>query len=842
MHCASAVESETTTGEPEPGRPHDKEPKTRIHERLWYLWQDEPGIRGFFGTVDHKKLGKRYIATAFFFLIAGGLLALLMRLQLAAPQSRVLGPEAYNQVFTMHGTVMIFWYAQPILSGIMVFVLPMLIGARDLAFPRLNAFTYWTFLASGLFLFASFFWGQAPDAGWFAYTPFSDRMYSPGMGLDFYALALIFFTISSTGGAINFICTIFRHRAPGMHIKKMPVALYSTLTSSIVSIFGMPPLTVALIFLELQRQWHFHFFDPQHGGSTVMWQHLFWFFGHPWVYVIFLPATGFISMLLPVFSRRPIVGYKWVVISTVMTGVIGFTVWVHHMFAAGENHGAMIYFSAASMVISIFSAIQFASWIGTMVRGRPVFTTSMWFAIAFLAAFVIGGFSGVITAIVPVDWQLTDTYWVVAHIHYVLIGANVFPVMAAIYYWYPKMFGRLMNERLGKVSALLTFVGFMTTFFPMHILGYQGMPRRVFTYGFDRPWAIWNAIETVGAFMLGAGFMLTLINAIVSRKYGQVAGKNPWNADTLEWDTQSPPPPYNMVHLPTVETLHPLWDEHDETHDPTNERVFDQERLTFTTTPIAAEPVAVAKIPGDTLMPVYATIAMTVIFATLLVKMVSIAVGFSIISGLFIARWMWPKPEKHTDSPDPIAPAFIDEHRGSSGMTWLIANEAMLFACLFFAYYYLGSSNPMWPLDKAPKWEMPVVMTLVLFVSNVITYISRKSYEKARYPLARLLLVIAGVLGLAFVALSLLDMKHELKELLPTEDSYGSILYTIVAIHLAHVIIGLGMIFWVVLQPRLKSHKPPHNALANVAMYWHFVDIVWWVILFALYLVPNWRQ
>jgi cytochrome c oxidase subunit I+III len=466
----------------------------------------------------------------------------------------------------------------------------------------------------------------------------------------------------------------------------------------------------------------------------------------------------------------------------------------------------------------------------------------MWFAVAFLAAFVIGGFSGVITAIVPVDWQLTDTYWVVAHIHYVLIGANLMPVLAAIYYWYPKMFGRRMNERLGKISALLTFVGFMTTFFPMHILGFQGMPRRVFTYGFDRGWETWNAIETVGAFMLGAGLMITLVNAFISRKYGQLAGQDPWNADTLEWNTQSPPPPYNHVHLPTVETLHPLWDDHDENHDPTNERVFDQARLTFTTSPIEARPIGVAKVPDDTLAPVFASIAMTVIFATLLVKMISIAAGFAIITALLVARWMWPKFEKHADSPDPILPEFIDNARGTWGMKWFIASEAMLFACLFFAYYYLGAQNPMWPLDKAPKWQYAVTMLVVLLASSGVLYAGEHLYKKGRLALARIAVGVTFVLGLVFVALSLVDYKIELRELLPTEDSYGSIFYTIVTFHFAHLVLGLGMLFFVLIQPKLKSNRPPHRALHNAALYWHFVDFIWLVVVIALYLVPNWRQ
>src|SRR6185312_16067572 len=494
-----------------------------LEDRLTALWETPKTRYGWFATVDHKELGIRYLVTAFVFLVAGGLEALLMRLQLAHSDAGVLSPEAYNQIFTMHGTTMIFWYASPILSGFAVYLVPLMIGARDMAFPRLNAFTYWTYLLSGIFLYISPLLGQAPHAGWFAYVPYTLRDYSPGMGMDFYAMALIFLTISTTGGAINFIVTILRLRAPGMAVSRMPLFLYSTLTVSFVILFALPALTANCMFLELDRRWGTHFFQTASGGSTFLWQQLFWFFGHPWVYVIFLPATGMLSLIVPVFSRRTIVGYPFVAIATVLTGVVGFGVWLHHMFTVGMSDIAMSFFSAGSMTIAIFTTIQVFAWLATIWRGRPVATTSMYYAVGSIVLLVVGGLSGVFTGIIPVDWQVHNTYYVVAHLHYVLIGSNVFPVFAGFYYWLPKMTGRMMNERIGKWSFWVMFVGFNVGFFPMHALGMMGMPRRIYTYQQGLGYDGLNMVVTAGAFVLGIGILLSIINLFWSLRYGAVA-------------------------------------------------------------------------------------------------------------------------------------------------------------------------------------------------------------------------------------------------------------------------------------------------------------------------------
>jgi cytochrome c oxidase subunit 1/cytochrome c oxidase subunit I+III len=613
-----------------------------LARRLEAIWETRPTLWGWLTTVDHKNIGRRYLVTALVFLLVGGSEALLMRAQLIGPERRLMSPQAYAQVFTMHGLTMIMWYAAPILSGFGNFLVPLLIGSRDMAFPRLNAFSYWMFLMSGLLLYASVAVGQSPDAGWFAYVPLAGPEYDAGLNLDFYAVSMIALTISTTVGAINFVVTILKHRAPGMTPSRMPLFLYSTGTTALLSILALPALTAACVFLELDRRWGTHFFDARHGGDPVLWQHLFWFFGHPWVYIVFLPATGMISMLLPVYARHPIVGHRYVAASTVLTGAVGMAVWVHHMFAVGVGKMAMSFFSAASMTISLFSTIQIFCWVATLWKGRPVRTASLLFALGFIATFVIGGLSGVVTAVVPFDWQVHDTYFVVAHLHYVLIGANVFPVFAGLYYWWPKLTGRMLSERLGKISFWAMFVGFNAGFFPMHLSGMLGMRRRVYTYLAQDGLGALNLITTLGSILLALGILVSLFAFVVSLRSGARAPADPWRADTLEWATPSPPPAYGFLHIPTVTTLHPLWDEHDEFADPRGERTLAQGRQTLATTAIGAVPRAVAAGEEDTVLPLIIAVVITAVFAFVIVRRIELAAACTAAAvGLGMA-WLWP--------------------------------------------------------------------------------------------------------------------------------------------------------------------------------------------------------
>jgi cytochrome c oxidase subunit I len=608
-----------------------------VAERLTSLWETPKNIVAWLATVDHKKLGKRYIVTGFVFLFLGGVEALLLRVQLSRPENQFLPPEAFNQLFTMHGTTMMFLFLQPVLSGFSFFCTPLLIGSRELAFPRLNAFSYYVFLLAGIFMYLSFFWAAAPDAGWFAYTPLSGPRFDAGVNIDFYALGLLFLGIATTAGAINVIVTVLKMRAPGMSISRMPLFLWSSMTMSFAVVFSMPALNAALVLLELERRWHFPFYDPRLGGSPLLWQHLFWVFGHPWVYILFLPATGMLSMIFPVFSRRPIVGHTWVALATVATGFVGFGVWVHHMFATGLPQLSMSFFSAASMIVSIPSAIQIFAWIATMWYGRVWFTTSMLFAIGFIVQFVIGGMSGVFSAAVPADWQVTDTYFVVAHIHYVFAGSSLFAVMAAIYYWFPKMYGRMLDERIGKLSFWTMFVGFNAAFFPMHILGFMGMPRRIYTFqpglGFDTL----NLIESVGAFVFTLGLVISLWNVIQSRAVGEVAPANPWGASTLEWLAASPPEHYNFERLPIVASRDPLWDGQ-YTFGP----AYDEGRLTVRTSVLDANLEKVIEMPEDDVWAVLLALALLAIPIGILWRWYGVAIAGVVVSLAMLARWLWP--------------------------------------------------------------------------------------------------------------------------------------------------------------------------------------------------------
>lgn len=617
-----------------------------LAEKLERIWETRPGFLGWLSTVDHKSIGIRYIVTAFAFLIIGGIEALIMRLQLAGPNEHLLTPEQYNQLFTMHGVSMIFWYASPILSGFSNYLWPLLLGSRDMAFPRLNALSYWIYLFSGIFLYGSFVGGVAPDAGWFDYVPYASKDFNPGINIDIYAMALIFLGISTTVGAINFVVTLLRTRAPGMSINRLPIMVWGTLTASAGNILAVPAVSLAFFLLWLDRRFGTHFYDVPAGGQPLLWQHLFWMFGHPWVYAIVLPAMGIVSDALPVFCRRPLVGYTFVALATVLTMVLGFGVWVHHMFATGLPNIGMSFFSAASFVIVIPSATAVFAWIATIAMGRPQMTTAFLFFSSFIILFVIGGVSGFMTAAVPVDWQLTDTYFVVAHIHYVLIGINVFPVIGGLYYWFPKMTGRMLSERLGKWNFWLTFIGFNIAFLPMHLTGLLGMPRRIYTYGPDFGWTTLNMITTIGAFILAFGILLFLINIAISLRSGALAGPNPWNAPTLEWATSSPPPAYNFAVIPIVASRHPLWEdilqETDERSSINSGLALDHGRETIATTTIDAEPDAILKMPDDSYAPLFLALGLSALFVSMLAQ--SLAGGaFSIVAILLsILLWLWP--------------------------------------------------------------------------------------------------------------------------------------------------------------------------------------------------------
>ena len=626
------------------------------HEaRLSSLWETPPGIKGFFSSVDHKEIGIRYIVTAFVMLALGGIEALVIRLQLAGPNLSLLTPDEYNQFFSTHGMTMIFLYAAPILSGFSNYLWPLLLGSRDMAFPRLNALSYWIYLAAALFLYAGFLTGNGPNDGWFNYVPYASRDFNPGLNQDFYALGMVFLGISTSVGSANFVVTFFRTRAPGMSINRIPIMVWGTMTASVANLLVVPAVSLAFFMLWMDRQFGTHFFDPGGGGQPLLWQHLFWIFGHPWVYAIVLPAMGMVSDGLPVFCRRPLVGYSLVALATVSTMILGFGVWVHHMFATGLPGLGLSFFSGASIMIVLPSAVAVFAWLATIWLGRPVITTAFLFFSSMILLFVIGGVSGFMTASVPVDWQLTDTYFVVAHIHYVLIGINVFPVVGAMYFWFPKMTGRMLDEKLGRWNFWTMFIGFNLAFLPMHLTGLLGMPRRVYTYAAYGGWGTLNLITSIGSFVFAAGVLMLFINVMRSLKSGAAAGRNPWDAPTLEWSVSSPPPPYNFAVIPTVASRHPLWEgrlgSEGGLSSVNRGMLLAEGKETIGTTGLDAEPDMVLEMSEDSLAPISLTVGMSIVFVGLLLKLWMVAIVGAVVCAMALLAWFWPQRELREREP-----------------------------------------------------------------------------------------------------------------------------------------------------------------------------------------------
>ncbi len=616
----------------------------RFVDELDGVWVERPGVLGWLTTTDHKRIGILYFFTALGFFGLGGVEALLIRTQLIGPNGTVLSPQEYDQVFTMHGITMIFLFVIPMTTGAFGnYLVPLMIGARDMAFPRLNALSYWIYLGSGLFMYAALAQGHAPNAGWFDYVPLASKQFDPGNNIDYYGYGLIFNGISSTIASINFIVTIFKLRAPGMSLNRMPLFCFAFLAVAFALLFALPSLTVAALFLELDRQLGFHFYDVSHGGDPLLWQNLFWIFGHPEVYIIILPAFGIATSIIPTFVHRKMVFFPLVALAEVLVAFMGFGVWVHHMFTVGFSTLTYVYFAAASLIITIPSAIQLFSWITTILTGTPDFKTPLLFIVGFIIYFIMGGLSGITLAAIPFDQQVHDSYYVVAHFHMVIFGAAVYPILGGMHFWFPKLTGRMYNERVGKISFWLTFVGTFVTFFPMHIVGILGMPRRVYTYAPGLGWTLWNFIESIGAYILTAGLVLIVANLVVSFKRGPRAGDDPWEGDTLEWSTSSPPPPYNYVVIPTVSSAYPMWDKQDRERDnqrlDRGEGVLSLGHLTPASTVEDAQFDEILSMPPHSAWPVVSALTLTGIFFMLVMAHYWIAFGFLVAGGLTLIGW-----------------------------------------------------------------------------------------------------------------------------------------------------------------------------------------------------------
>ncbi|MBV9992353.1 MAG: cytochrome c oxidase subunit I [Alphaproteobacteria bacterium] len=617
-----------------------------VSARLEAVWSEPKTLWGWFATVDHKKIGRRYVVTALIFLLLGGLAALVMRAQLGTPDNHLVGPDVYNQLFTMHGSTMMFLFAVPVMETLGVYLVPLMIGTRTVAFPRLNAFSYWVYLFGGAMLWIAFFVNSGPDAGWFSYVPLAGPQYGIGKRSDIWAQMITYTELSGLAVAVNTIVTVFKMRCPGMSIDRIPLFVWAQLVTAFMIVFAMPAVMVSSTMLICDRLVGTHFFNWAEGGDVLLWQHLFWFFGHPEVYFIFLPATGIVSAIIVPFARRKMFGYSVLVLALFATGFLAFGLWVHHMFVTGLPRLGESFFTASSMAVAVPSGMQIFCWIATLWDGRLRFATPLLFVFGFIFNFVAGGLTGVMVASVPIDTQVHDTYFVVAHFHYVLVGGAVFPLLGGIYYWFPKFYGRMLDERMGKWNFWLAMVGFNLAFFPMHILGLMGMPRRIYTYPAEMGWGGMNLASTIGAFLFAASFALLAVNIVRALRRAPGAPANPWDAGSLEWAPASPPPPHNFTFTPVVASREPLWDTPEL---PVTTGLHADRRETVITSLVEAEPQMCESSPPPSIWPFVAALVISVTLLGSIFTPWALVWGLVPV-GITLIGWFWPKGAKEEES------------------------------------------------------------------------------------------------------------------------------------------------------------------------------------------------
>ncbi|MFN3891296.1 MAG: cytochrome c oxidase subunit I [Beijerinckiaceae bacterium] len=675
------------------------------HRRLQHIWSNPTGLSAI-ASVNHSQIGLRFMGTSIIFFLIGGVLAMLIRAQLATSKSPFMDHEAYSQVFTMHGTVMMFLFAIPFIEGLALYLLPKMLGSRELAFPRLGAFGYWCYLFGGMMLVGALFAGAAPNSGWFMYTPLSSKPYSPGVNSDVWLLGVTFVEISAIVAAVEIVATVLTMRAPGMALNKMPLFAWYMLVTAAMMLAGFPPLILGSILLEVERSFGWPFFKPELGGDPLLWQHLFWLFGHPEVYIIFLPAAGVVATILPAFVQRPIVGYNLIVAALIAQAFISFGIWAHHMFTVGIPHLALTFFSAASLLVVIPTSIQIFAWFATIWLGRLRYGLPMLWLAGFLFIFVLGGMTGVMLAIVPFNWQVHDTHFVVAHLHYVLVGGFVFPMIAAIYYWFPHVTGRMPNQRLGAAAFWLVFIGFNTTFFIMHLTGLIGMPRRIYTYPPALGWDLPNLISSVGGFVMSMGFAVMLIDLVTSWFLGRRAQRNPWRSETLEWATPRPPPLYNFASQPVVTDRTPLW-----TNPKIGAEIASGRHLlpgdaatrqeTLGVEILTGEPKFVIDVPRPSWLPFLAALCLLLFFSAMLAKLYAIAPLGLLAALLVFLIWAWRTGVREDPAPVAVREGLaLPRHEvaphapGWWGLSFTHFANGAFFLSLVFGYAYVVFISP----------------------------------------------------------------------------------------------------------------------------------------------------
>ncbi len=799
-------------------------------ERLRKAWARPRGLRAI-TEVQNTWIGPIYIATGFAFFLAAGVLALVMRVQLAVPHNTVLDAQTYNQFFTMHGTAMMFLFAVPIVEAFAVYMLPAMVGTRDMPFPWLSAFGYWCYAIGGVFVFSSVIFGIAPEGGWFMYPPLTGTTYSPGINTEIWILGLGFVEIAAIAAAVELIVGILKTRAPGMSLAEMPIFAWYMLITAGMIMLGMPAVIAADILLELERGLNMPFYDPTRGGDPLLWQHLFWLFGHPEVYIIFLPAAGMVSMMLPTFARTPLVGYTWVVVAAVAIGFISFGLWAHHMYATGLPRLSLSFFAAASSAIAIPMGIQVFAWLATLWEGRPVLRAPLLFILGFLFIFTVGGLTGVMVAAVPYDWQVHDSYFVVAHFHYVLIGGMVFPLFAAFYYWTSLFSGRLMSERVAKWVFWLMFIGFNGSFFPMHFTGLRGMPRRVYVYADGLGWNALNMVSTVFAFVFAAGVLVFIVDFLRHLRRGEEAGNDPWNAPSLEFFSGSKPEGFRS--LPVITSRYPLWDRPQLRADIEEGRGFLPDaptlaRESLITSSIRAEPEQIIRLPGPGWTPFAAAASAAAFFIATTFKSLPITAASAVVCVSFILYWLWNRdnalPRQLADAGCGVAlPLYRNgsESIGWWGMAVFLVSDAAVTASFIFSYLFLWASQPTaWPPGEAGITGSSA--TAIAAIAVAIAYLAFEAAERAnradwRFLVHALLLACAVVAaagawaGWSWIAATGLD---------PTAHAYGAATWMLLGWAAMHVGIGAGMALWCLARSSLGMLDSWRSLTLRVCLLW----------------------
>ncbi|WP_240636006.1 cytochrome c oxidase subunit I [Caldimonas tepidiphila] len=835
-------------------------------EALERAWLPPRGWWRKVSAVNNTIVGLFYIGTAMLMFVLAGLLALAIRAQLAVPENTLLSAGTYNQVFTMHGSIMMFLFAVPIVEAVAVYLLPGMLGARDLPFPRLSAYAFWAYAIGAVAFFLTIFFGVAPDGGWFMYPPLTSMEHSPGLNADFWLLGIGFIEISAIAGAIELIVGILLTRPPGMTLARMPIYAWAMLVVGVMIVFAFPALIAGTMLLEMERAFDWPFFLAERGGDPVLWQHLFWFFGHPEVYIIFLPAAGLVSMMVPALARTPLVGHRAVVVALVAVGFFSFALWAHHMFSAGLSPLALSFVSAASLAVAIPSGIQVFAWIATLWRGEVQMKAPTLFILGFLFIFVLGGLTGVMVAVIPFDWQVHDSYFVVAHLHYVLIGGMVFPIFAALYFWMPLVKGRPMSEGFARWVFGLMFVGFNVAFFPMHILGLEGMPRRVYSYDADLGWNLWNAVATVGAFTFAAGvacFFLDLVRT--QRRSSQPVG-NPWQAGTLEWLKGGN---YGVRSIPQVDSREPLWSRPSLVEEVAAGRHWlppttSGGRETLVTSPLDAQPWYVLRLPGYGWAPVIAAAGTAAFFLLLTVKLVIPAFVGGVVAIAAVLHWMWQSdPAPHAPLvrvADRVPPGMSAGQAPQQGGVWLpvggsgrrshvwwamvilLLVDATIFASMAFAHVHLSMRSEVCPPPGAalPAARWPLAAAGLLLAGSLLAALARRSVHAGGARRQRLLqLLLAAAFGCVALAWGADLLGHLQAGLEPRARAWDATIASMLGYQGFHVGVLLMMAGFTLARSFAGRLAPDRRAAMDAtAMMWHYVTLQGLVIAALVQFLP----